>query len=116
MSKMNASRRVIYDDKRFNSNAELKVYKILCKLFRPDEIFVNVYIAGKQIDIFLPHLKVGFEIQGPQHVFELDQITRDVLKKNFFQREYGIIIKYLLSHNISKKLILTKLNPILCEG
>lgn len=107
-----ASRRVVYDNKRFNSLAELKCYTILCKLFKPDEICVNTYIYGKQIDLFIPHLKVGFEIQGPFHLFDLDQITRDVLKKNFLYRTFDIRIMYLLSHNVNKKAILSKLNNI----
>lgn len=87
------------DGKCFNSKWELKVYTILKRLL-PEKYFpilVNQNIPGCsfQLDIYIPKLKIAFELQGPRHMFELRTIRNDFLKASICKR-IGIKLFHVL--------------------
>jgi hypothetical protein len=91
-------KKIIYDKQNFNSKWEYMIYRsiknILPQKYYP--IRVNKKIEGfrLELDIYIPKLKLAFELQGPHHFQNLKIIHRDITKANICKR-LGIIVVYL---------------------
>lgn len=98
MFKIIKSRRINVNGQRFNSYWEYTIYRkikcILPKEFHP--IKVNKKIPGFRIelDIYIPKLKLGLELQGPSHFYNLKVINRDLIKASICKK-LNIELAYL---------------------
>lgn len=103
---------------KFNSLWEYKIYKKILKILpsycRP--IRINQKIEGYrfELDIFIPKLKLAFELQGPLHFHNLKVINRDLIKSNIC-RHLKVHIIYLFfnkyyNNTFFKTIITTYLN------
>lgn len=101
------SKKCSVDRKKFNSVSELKTYLILKRLFlNAGDILANIKIPGsrKEIDIFIPSLKIGFEIQGPSHNRNFSKIHDD-LQKLLLCKRLGIKLYFIPYNKITEKYI-----------
>lgn len=78
---------------KFKSKLEYRVYKSifyhLTRKQKNNNIKVDINKRGLlknnklfEIDIYFSDLQLGIEIQGPTHYIDIEQINRDLKKKN----------------------------------
>lgn len=83
---------------KFNSKWEFTIYKRIVSELKTQylPVLANKRIFGSrlELDIYIPKLKLAFELQGPLHLFDIKTIQRD-LKKNKLCRNLNITIIYL---------------------
>lgn len=117
MLKIIKSRKIKHGQLKFNSQWEFFIYKkikkLLPKQYYPIEINQRISGFRFELDIYIPKLKLAFELQGPLHFQYLNIIYRDLLKANIC-KNIGIDIIYLFynksyNNNFFRKKILTNL-------
>lgn len=118
MFKILKSKKIILGRLKFNSQWEYtiykKIYKILPKHCYPIKINQKIKGFRFELDIFIPTLRLAFELQGPFHFHCLKVINRDLVKANIC-KYLNIKIVYLFfnkyySDNFLRKVILVHVN------
>jgi hypothetical protein len=69
------------------SKAEIRVYSELKALF--DDTEWRTKFHGKEIDVYIPSLKLAIEIDG--YIWHLDKLSNDQNKNNFFE-DHGLFV------------------------
>lgn len=103
---------------KFNSQWEYKIFKKICKIlpieFHPIKVNKKIKSYKFELDIYIPKLKLAFELQGPFHFQNLKTINRDIFKFNICKHK-SIEIIYLYfnkyySNKYFQNLISSRLN------
>lgn len=91
----------------FRSLLEKKIYKIICKDISHDYIEINkkgLIRNNKrlEIDLYIPSINIGIEIQGPSHTSNEHCILHDFEKKKIFLKN-NIQLIYIYTDSYSNQ-------------
>lgn len=106
--------------------SETTLYKIVKYLFSEEEVVFHYRgkeMEGLELDIWVPHIKVGIEYQGEQHYHAIKhwggeeglkkRISNDKKKKKLCKAQNYTLIEVKYSENITEQLIINKLKGFL---
>lgn len=99
-----------YSEKLCEKSLRMIFYKDIkiFKNYRPEWLKNPKTGRNLEIDFYLPHIKVAFEIQGPHHYDDFNQIENDYIKEKLLEKNKITLIK-LSIFQISPSLIRKKI-------
>jgi len=102
--------------------SEHKMLEFIKEIFKGNEVrycYRPNWLQRMELDVYVPHLKLGFEYQGVQHFKPIDffggketyiaQAQRDKLKKEICDKEDVTLIYVYHDERVSKKIIEEKI-------